>query len=119
MTTIKDVIDEFNRVKDMWNTADWRHVLDTGNSDDQDDDPVYCTGDTPWCQTCVQATEESRLARGYAEQACDVLQLGDTHQAAYLARRAADTENEWGDAPTWGKFCRMVEELDNKEWEVE
>lgn len=104
MTNLSEVVAEFNRAKGMWKTASWTHEMSS-------DPIVYCEGDNPLCDTCAQAEEDAAMALGYAESALDSLQQGDYQQATYLARRAYDTEMEWGDAPAWRRFCTLVESI--------
>lgn len=120
MTTINDIVQEYNSAKDKWTTADWTHeFVNLADEHDEMGKMVYCYGDDQECAVCDKAKSDAEEALGYAEHAIDALQQGDLQEASYCARRAFQIEFYWGDAPTWGDFCRKVEayqeEVENQE----
>lgn len=101
--------DAYEDASGSWTTADWTHERR------RDDGSIVgvemCEGGDPErCAICRQAAEDAAEAERLAEEAMEALQRGDYRAAADLAAQVRRLEEQYGDAPTWGRWARMVEE---------
>lgn len=64
---------------------------------------------------CAEYIEEIESSAKEAEEqaalAAECLDEGEWQEAAEYAKEAAHTERQYGDAPTWGNFAALCEEL--------
>jgi hypothetical protein len=55
--------------------------------------------------------DAAKLAEAYAHQALRSLREGDFAEAARLGSKAAETERDFGDDPTWGNFAKLLQDM--------
>jgi len=124
--TVADVEAEHGRATGSWWDANWTHPHRAvctrwehgsytpcpGCPDtlDRHGDPVYCDGEQE-CQVCIDAVDAAKLAEAYAHQALRSLREGDFAEAARLGSKAAETERDFGDDPTWGNFAKLLQDM--------
>ena len=87
-----------------WTTAEFTHEAD----DHTYERASYCDGDDPSCSTCRSCALDAAAAERAAYRAIMAYRAGRRAEAADLAAEAADTERNWGDAPTWGAFAELI-----------
>lgn len=109
MKTYEEIRELYLNATGRWTDADWTHEI----GQDDDGEPIYCDGDTEDCETCAEAKDAAADAEVHAAEALAALDRDDIAGAKASASLCLACEDQFGDAPTWGAFCRAIDELTN------